>query len=100
MVEVYTVMKETAFAEKLRTSHGLTLGAFGDRAFAPDGKPYTVLQGWGGEDEAAEAFTQYCAGRRGWRLHWRCLPEIKHLPKGGHYFYMRLSLLEMAHANH
>jgi hypothetical protein len=93
-----SVMKETAFAEKLRASHGLTLGAFGDTAFAPDGGPYTVLQGWGGEDEATEAFTQHCAGRTG-RLHWRVMPEITYIKHyrglGGQHFYMRLCLLGM-----
>lgn len=91
-------MKETAFAEKLRTSHGLALGVFGDRAFAPNGQPYVSLQGVGGEDEATEAFTRYCEGRTG-LLHWRTMPEITNVPRragtGGPHFYMRL-LLESA----
>lgn len=92
-------MKETALAEKLRTVHGLELGAFGDTAFAPDGKGYDVLQGYGGEDEAAEAFAAYSANRKG-RLHWRCMPEITHQPRragtGGPHFYMRLTIIETA----
>jgi hypothetical protein len=82
-------VKETAFAKQLRTEHGLTLGIFGNRAFAPNGQSYICLTGAGGEDEAAAAFALYCVGRTG-LLHWRIMPEITSLPHGKQTFYMRL----------
>jgi hypothetical protein len=82
-------MKETAFAKKLRTSHGLSLGVFGDTTRAPNGEPYIVLRGIGGEDEATEAFTSYCKECAGSQIHWRIMPEIGESSCGS-YFYMRL----------
>lgn len=70
--------RETAFSEKLRTIFGLTLGPWGTTALAPDGQPYVTLEGFGHEQEAAEAFSAYRASRPGDAtvLHWRCQPEI------------------------
>jgi hypothetical protein len=81
---------ETAFAKQLRTEHGLSLGCFGETHLAPNGKPYVVLSGPGAEPEAAKAFAEYVAGRKG-VLHWRTQPECFR----SEGFWMRL-LLETA----
>ena len=87
-------MKETAFAEKIRTRAGLELGPFGDSAYAPDGRPYVTLQGIGFEDEAAEVFAHFCEGKTG-AVSWRVLPEFKPEPKRtGYVFYMRLRVID------
>lgn len=83
--------RETAFSEKLRTIFGLTLGPWGTTALAPDGQPYVTLEGFGHEQEAAEAFSAYRASRPGDAtvLHWRCQPEIA-CRGGRHTYFMRL----------
>lgn len=81
---------ENALGEKLRTAHGLVLGSAGFTSYAPNGMPYDVLQGVGGEPEAAAAFAEYVAGRMG-VLHWRVMPEVASY-KRGLRFYMRLFL--------
>lgn len=48
-------MKENALAKELRVKHRLKLGGYGDRAVAPNGEPYVVLQGVCGEDGAKKA---------------------------------------------
>lgn len=64
-------------------------------AVAPNGKPYVTLQGFGGEDEATEAFAAYMRGRVFDVLYWRTLPEF--IPRYDHVsrkridtWYMRL----------
>lgn len=88
-------MTETAFMKELRVRHRLKEGApfepSDDRpdGYGPTGKPYVVLQGIGGEAEAAEAFARYRHGRPG-TLYWRTVPEFRHFKGAGEAFYMRL----------
>lgn len=84
-------MKENAFARELRAKYELTLDGYGDTAFAPNGQPYVVLRGIGGEDEAAQAFAEQLARTPGAEsVNWRVVPEVQHVRGYGEVFYMRL----------
>lgn len=92
-------MKENALAKELRVKHRLKLGGYGDRAVAPNGEPYVVLQGVCGEDGAKKAFTEYRNSRPGGAVWWRVVPEIRSCPGAGETFYMRLLIVaEASHA--